>query len=145
MKNKRYLEERDGVEMWTEGEVFTAPGGEIVEVLYETESSTEKKYFVELSGTPACAHGDTVLEAIDDAMDKRGEREPLSEDEKKEYRADNYKFSARLFMKLTRACKSGTRAWLKERGLPADVTMTIAEFRKAGGRQWADALEESIK
>lgn len=138
---------RDGVEMWTEGEVFTAPGGEIVEILYSarTRGEGEKAFFVELPGIPACAHGATVEEAITEARAKRTDLTPLTDAEKAEYRTENYRFSVSLFRRITRACPHGTRAWLKERGLTSTVTMTLAEFRAAGGGQWADTLEQRLR
>jgi predicted RNase H-like HicB family nuclease len=142
LRRKAY---RDGVESWTEGEIFTAPGGEIVEILYDAESGGQKSFFVELPGIPACAHGDGVDEAISAAREKIEGLTPLTPEEKKEYRAENYKFSVSLFRRLTRACPHGTKAWLKERGLTRAATMTIAEFRKAGGGQWANALEKSLQ
>lgn len=142
---KRYPAYRDGIESWTEGEVFTGPGGEVVEVLYDAAVGGEKSYFVELPGIPACAHGETVEEAIDAAREKREDLSPLTDEQKREYRADNFKFSVALFRRITRACPHGTRAWLKERGLKSDVVMTLAEFRAAGGGSWADALEQRLK
>ncbi len=134
---------RDGIELWSEGETFTAPGGEIVEILYDSHG--RKSYFVELPGVPACAHGDSVVEAIDAAREKLGISEPLSNAEKLEYRAEHFRFSVSLFKRLTRACRSGVKAWLDERGLDDTCTMTIREFRDAGGGQWADALERSLQ
>lgn len=136
---------RDGLESWTEGEVFTAPGGEVVEILYTQEKGGKKFYFVELPGKPACAHGDTIEEAIEEAWAKRKENEPLTEEEKKEYGQKNFKFSVPLFKRLTKACSAGVREWLEERGLDSSVKMTIAQFRKAGGGEWADKLEDALK
>ena len=135
---------RDGLDLWTKGEWFTAPGGEIVEVLYTKKTGGEKKFFVELPGLPACAHGDTGEEAIDDARAKQEEGKPLTDEEKEKYRAENYKFTLSLFRRITRACRSGCDEWLKARGLDRKVTMTLSEFRKAGGGVWADKLEELI-
>ena len=142
---KRRPAYRDGVKMWTEGEVFTAPGGEIVEILYTKELGGERKYFAELTGIPACAHGDSIEEAIADARSKREDLTPLTDAERAEYTAENFRFSVSLLRRITRACRSGTQAWLKERGLGSDVTMTIKEFREAGGGQWADELESRLK
>lgn len=141
----RYPAFRDGVEMWTEGDTFTAPGGEIVEVLYEKKTGGEKSYFVELPGIPTCAHGDSVTEAIDAAREKQAESKPLTDEDKEKYRAENFKFSVSLFIRITKACRSGAKAWLKERGLDSSVTMTLKDFRKAGGGQWADELARRIK
>ena len=143
-KTKRVPAFRDGVEMWTEHEVFTGPGGEVVEVLYDQEEGGTKSFFVELVGIPACAHGGTVEEAIDEARAKREDLTPLTDEEKKNYRAENFKFSVSLFRRITRACPHGTRAWLKQRGLKTNVQMTLAEFRAAGGGQWADTLEQRL-
>ena len=143
-KGKRYPAYRDGVEMWTEGVFFTSPGGETVEVLYLAKDGEDKSYFVELSGRPACAHGKTVEEAIDAAREKREGTKPLSDEEKERYKAKNYKFSVSLFRRITGACPHGTREWLSKRGLKATTTMTIEEFRTAGGGQWADTLEKAL-
>ena len=143
-KKIRHVAYRDGVEMWTEGDFFIAPGGEVVEVLYSAKEGGDKSYFVELPGRPACAHGETVEEAIDAAREKRDGARPLSDEEKKQYKADNYRFSVSLFRRITGACPHGTREWLKQRGLTTSTTMTLAEFRTAGGGQWADTLEKAV-
>jgi len=144
--NKLKSEYRDGITLWSAGETFTAPGGEVVEVFYENDDGSGKKtFFVELSGITACAHGDTLIDAIDDAREKRGEIEPLTDDERLEYRAENYRFSVALFRRITRACRSGTKQWLEQRGLKRDVTMTLAEFRDVGGGIWADELEKRLQ
>lgn len=136
---------RDGVDAWTENEVFEGPGGEIIEVLYKERTGGKKLFFVELQGIPACAHGDTIEEAIEDAREKRDGTKPLTEEEKKRYQSDNFKFSVRLFRKLTRACRAGCDDWLSERGLDSSTKMTLREFRKAGGGIWADKLEEVLQ
>jgi len=141
--NTRRPAYRDGIELRTEGEIFTAPGGEIVEILYDSRG--RKSYFVELPGAVACAHGDSVVEAILEAREKLGISEPLSNAEKLEYRAENFRFSVSLFKRLTKACRSGIKTWLDERGLDADVTMTIRQLKDAGGGKWADALERSLQ
>lgn len=133
---------RDGVLLYTKGEVFYS-GDAVIEVLYDKKG--KKMFFAELTGAPASGHGETVEEAIDAAREKRGETEPLTDEQKQEYRAENYRFTVRLFRKLTKACRAGCEAWLAERGLKADVTMTLAEFRKAGGGVWADKLESVLK
>ena len=135
---------RDGVELWTEGDVFTAPGGEVVEVLFASKTGGEKSFFVELPGTPACAHGETVEEAIDSAREKRDGAKPLTDEEKAQYRTENYSFSVALFRRITGACPHGTREWLRQRGLTASATMTLKEFRAAGGGQWADTLADRL-
>jgi hypothetical protein len=136
---------RDGLYSFSKGEVFEAPGGEIVEVLYKEEDDSTRFYFVELPGVVACSHGETIEEAIEDAREKRGEKQTLTEEQKAQYQAENYRFSVRLFRKLTKACRSGCVEWLNERGLDMNTTMTLKEFREAGGGQWADTLEEAIK
>jgi len=134
---------RDGIDLFTKGEVFESPGGEIIEVLY-TENG-EKRFFVELQGEPACAHGVTIEEAIEDAVEKRDGEKPISQEEKEKYKSEDFKFSVRLFRKLTRACRSGCEDWLKERGLDFTAKMTIREFREKGGGFWAEKLEDAIK
>lgn len=134
---------RDGIKMWTKGEVFYGLQEETIEVLYTDDG--EKKFFVELSGIPACAHGDTIEDAILDAKEKRGEFEPLTDEQRKEYSAKNFRFTVSLFRRLTKACRSGIKEWLNQRHLDDSVTMTLKEFREAGGGEWADRLEESLK
>lgn len=144
VKSKRYPAYRDGVAMWTEGEVLTAPDGEIVEILYPEETTDKVCYFVELPGVPACAHGDTLQEAIDAAREKRDGQKPLTEEEKKKYRVENFKFSVALFRRITGACNAGIRSWLKERNLDSSLTMTLKEFKEAGGGEWANKLESKL-
>ena len=142
---KRKPAYRDGLDAWTEGESYTTEHGEIVEVLYRKETGGDKLYFVELPGVPACAHGTTVEQAISDARAKQLESTPLTEKEKKEYSKEDYRFSVSLFKRITGACTTGVDAWLEERSLDSDVTMTLEEFRASGGGQWADTLEEKLR
>lgn len=142
---KRYPAYRDGLESWTEGETFEGPGGEIVEVLYSKEMGGKKLFFVELPGIPACAHGDTLEEAIDEARAERRDLTPLTDEEKKQYSAENFKFNVALFRRITRACRAGVQQWLDERGIDKNVSMTLKEFRSAGGGEWANRLEEALK
>jgi len=141
---KRKIAYRDGIEMWTEGEVFEAPGGEVIEVLYTKQVGGRKVFFAELQGEPACAHGETVEEAIEEALLKRDGSKPLTEEEKKKYSAENFKFSPSLFKRITGACNAGVNAWLEERGLDRSVKMTIQEFKDAGGGAWAKKLESMV-
>jgi len=142
-ENNLYPAYRDGLEMWTRGEVFTAPGGEVIEILYDKDGNS-KTYFAELLGVPGCAHGKTVLEAIEEAKFKR-DGYTLTEDEKKKYSKENYKFSVLLFRRITLACREGIDLWLNERGLDWTVEMTIPELHKAGGGAWARILEEKVR
>jgi hypothetical protein len=140
---KRKAAYRDGIALFTEGEAVEGPNGEIIEILYNKQG--KKSFFVELPGIPACAHGETIEEAIEDAIEKRDGEKPITDEEKQKYQAKDFKFSVRIFRKLTRACRSGVDEWLKQRGLDHSVKMTLEELRQAGGGPWAEKLENAVR
>ena len=104
-----------------------------------------KKYFVELSGIPSCAHGDTIEEAIEEAIEKRDGIKPITDEERKKYSASDFKFNVRIFRRLTKACKTGVNEWLRHKNLDPSVMMTIDEIREVVPSQWVDRLESALK
>lgn len=137
----RYEAYRDGLLLYTEGEVIETLDA-VVEVLYSTKVSHERVYFAEIKNTTFCAHGDSVEEAIEDALFKDGTKK-LTEEDRKKYQDADFQFSVSLFRRLTGACKTGIAEWLKQRDLPATTKMTLSQFEKVGG-EWADNLKEAI-
>lgn len=137
---KRREAYRDGLLFYSESEVFKNKNA-IVEVLYTNDN--KKIYFVEIIGTTLCAHGYTIDEAIENALDKNI-LSSVSKNEKLIYQNPNFKFNVLLFRRLTKACKTGINEWLSQRGLSKDIEMTLAEFEKNGGGYWADLLKKAI-
>lgn len=140
--SKRYEAYRDGVLMYSTGEVIDTPNA-VIEVLYKNKSTDNKTYFAEIKGTTLCAHGDTIEEAIEEALYK-DKNKTLTEADKEKYKNPEYKFSVPTFRRLTGACKTGIDAWLEEKGLDNSIKMTLSEFKRAGGKEWADKLENVI-
>lgn len=133
---------RDGLLLYTEGEVIDHKDA-IIEVLFTEKSGGKTIYFAEIKGNPLCAHGDSIEHAIEEALFKDVTKS-VTPAEKKKYRGASYKFSVALFRRLTGACRTGIDNWLRQKGLDSSVKMTLAQFRKAGGQEWADKLEEAI-
>lgn len=144
MGNKKRIEAfRDGVLHYTEGEIIETPEA-IVEVLFETKTSKEKIYFAEIKETVLCAHGSSIEDAIEEARFKGGIRS-VTETEMKQYREPDYKFSVGVFRRLTGACKVGIDNWLKQKRLPSNIRMTLAEFKAADTSGWASQLERALR
>jgi len=142
---KRYKTYRDGLESWTDGEIIEGPENSTVEILYPNETSVKKIYFIELCGEPGCAHGETIQDAYNEAKNKRDFNKPLTEKEKKKYRAKDFKFNASLFRRITKACRAGINEWLDQKSLDHETEMTLDEIKNAGAKHWAAILEKAIK
>lgn len=89
------------------------------------------RFFVTLAGTFYCAHGNTLVEAIADAIwkdeKKRPSLEAVKEDIRKEGR--DRKITLQEFRILTGACQAGCMAALKRAGLNGSP-MIAADIKK---------------
>jgi hypothetical protein len=79
----------------------------------------KKRFFVTISGTPYCAHGSTLSQAISDALWKDESKRPSLEELKQEIQAKGvaHKITLSEFRVLTGACAEGCRIALERAGL----------------------------
>ena len=103
------------------------------------------RFFVTLAGSPYCAHGSTLAEAIADAIWKDPKKRPSLEAVKESIRNDgkDRKITLQEFRLLTGACQAGCYAALKQAGLRPDP-MRARDIKKhfpEWGRKLLDILE----
>lgn len=135
---------RDGLEEKVDGppRVSLTREGHVVES-YAIKG--KERFFVTLVGSHYCAHGDTIAEAIGDAIWKDEKRRPTLQAVKDEIRKDGRgrKITLQEFRTLTGACQAGCRAALREKGLDTSP-LTADEIYKHfpdWGRKLLQVLE----
>jgi hypothetical protein len=96
--------------------VSTTQEGHVVET-YLVEGKS--RFFVTLAGLPYCAHGDSIAEAIADALWKDEKRRPSMEAVKESILINgrSHKITLQEFRLLTGACSVGCKVALKNAGL----------------------------
>lgn len=113
-----YLIFRDGLEENSSclPTVSKTREGHVVES-YSVDNSP--RFFVTLAGLHYCAHGNTLAEAIADAIWKDEKQRPALETLKEEINKDgrDRKISLQEFRVLTGACSAGCKISLKNAGL----------------------------
>src|SRR5512135_815989 len=135
---------RDGVEEEIDSKprVTMTREGHVVEV-YSVKGET--KYFVTLAGTHYCAHGNTLAEAISDAIWKAETKRPSLESLKKEIQdaGRDRKISLMEFRILTGACAEGCRIALKREKLDGSpmTTNDIEHYFPEWGEKLKHILE----
>jgi hypothetical protein len=130
---------RDGLEELIDAppKVSTNRDGNVIE---SYTVNGKKRYFVELYGTPYCAHGETIAEATAAALWKDPAKRPSAEKLKAKINKDpKYKLNVHEFRILTGACLDGCRVALEREGLSMSVKMTPKEVEKRFG-EWGNRL-----
>jgi hypothetical protein len=99
----------------------------------------KKKFFVTLYNLPFCAHGETLEQAISDAIWKDDKRRPSMESLKSEIQLEgkDRKITLNEFRLLTGACSEGCRIALRKAGLdgsPMKASEIVKEFPEWGNR-----------
>lgn len=139
MKSRKFY--RDGLEELITGpiRVSKTSDGHVVES-YRL-STGERRYFATLAGTHWCAHGNTVAEAVADAIFKDPERRPSLEALVQEINKDGKKRKITLseFRILTGACLVGCHEALKQAGRDGSP-MTAKDIRDVVSREWGNKL-----
>ena len=109
---------RDGLEELAEGASLVSTTREGHKVESYKVNGTDR-FFVTLAGGPYCAHGNTLAEAIADALWKDEKRRPSLETVKEDIRKEgkSRKITLQEFRILTGACQTGCRIALKQAGL----------------------------
>jgi hypothetical protein len=134
---------RDGLEENADSapKISTTVDGHIVE---SYTVNKEPRFFVTLSGSHYCAHGDTLADAISDAIWKDDKRRPSLEALKAEIQKAGIdrKISLPEFRLLTGACAVGCRVALKEAELDGSPMSTkeILKYFPDWGRKLSSIL-----
>lgn len=104
-----------------------------------------ERFFVTLVGSHYCAHGNTLAEAIADAIWKDEKKRPSLEAVKESIRDDgkNRKISLQEFRILTGACQVGCQVALKQAGL--DGSPMCATDIKKHFPDWGAKLLEILE
>ena len=137
---------RDGLEQIVDDgskiTVSTTPDGHVIE---SWVSKGKRVFFANLRDSVYCAHGDSIAQAIGDAIWKDPSRRPSMESLVEEIRPaiKTRKINVREFQLLTGACESGCRSFLEDKGMSLSVEMTLDEFMPIGG-EWAQKLKSVI-
>lgn len=131
---------RDGIFETLDGpvEISYTREGHLVE---SYKSGGQQRHFVTLVGTHWCAHGDTVADAIADALWKDPKNRPSLESLRDDIVAAGKERLITLneFRVLTGACMAGCRAALREKGLKAEA-MTAFDVRDKVNQEWGNKL-----
>lgn len=135
---------RDGLEENAEGPplVSATREGHRVES-YRVKGA--ERFFVTLVGSHYCAHGDTLAEAIADAIWKDEKKRPSLEAVKESIRNDgkDRKITLQEFRALTGACQAGCWVALKNAGL--DGSPMRARDIKKHFPDWGTKLLEILE
>lgn len=132
---------RDGLEEKIIGKIVTTKtsDGHIVES-YRLANGN-RRFFVTLSGTHWCAHGDTIANAVADAIwkdpTKRPSMEMLVASIKKE--GQSRKITLNEFRVLTGACLTGCRSAIAQAGVD-ESALTAKEIRDRVSFEWGNKL-----
>lgn len=104
------------------------------------------RFFVTLAGSHWCAHGDTVADAVSDAIFKDPERRPSLDSLVQTIRSAGRKRKITLseFRMLTGACLVGCKEALKRAGRDGSP-MTAEEIREVVSADWGNKLIRVLK
>ena len=133
---------RDGLEIKNDSDfgirVARTRDGHIVETF---KVNGVKKHFVTLKDSVYCAHGDTVADAVADALWKDPARRPSAEALAEEIRkaGKTRKITLREFRLLTGACSEGCRIAMA-RARITEKSMTAFGIRDNISNEWGNKL-----
>lgn len=104
-------------------------------------SNGKRRFFATLSGTHWCAHGDTVADAVADALFKDPKQRPSINSLVQSINADGKKRKITLseFRVLTGACLVGCKTALDRAGRDGSP-MTAIDIRDVVSRDWGNKL-----
>lgn len=132
---------RDGLEEKIIGpiKVKVTSDGHVVESYHLSDG--KRRFFATLFGTHFCAHGDSIAQAVADAIWKDPERRPDMESLKLEINniGKNRRITLNEFRLLTGACLTGCRAALSSAGKD-ESPLTAKEIRDTISREWGNKL-----
>jgi pyridoxal/pyridoxine/pyridoxamine kinase len=137
-KRKLY---RDGLEETIVGSILVkvTSDGHTIEC-YKTMDG-RRRYFVTLSGSHFCAHGDTIAQAVADALWKDPTKRPSMNVLIQEIKSvgESRKITLNEFRLLTGACLTGCREALRNAGRD-ESPMTAFEIRDLVSKEWGNKL-----
>lgn len=132
---------RDGLEEDITGmvRVSVTSDGHVVES-YKLANG-KRRFFATLYGTHWCAHGDTIADAVTDAMFKDPAQRPSIDSLVKTIKAAgrSRKITLSEFRILTGACMAGCKTALERAGRDSSP-MTAADIRDVVSRDWGTKL-----
>ena len=138
MANKIY---RDGLDEVISGRIktLTTPEGHTVETY--TLASGKKRFFVTLVGSHWCAHGDTIADAVADAIWKDPARRPSMQSLVDSIKKDgsDRKITLNEFRVITGACLVGCKQALLKAGRD-ETPITAYEIRDFVSVDWGNKL-----
>lgn len=104
-------------------------------------SNGKRRYFATLYGTHWCAHGDTIADAVTDAIFKDPVQRPSIDSLVQSIKAVGKarKITLSEFRILTGACLAGCKTALERAGRDASP-MTAADIRDVISRDWGNKL-----
>jgi hypothetical protein len=118
--------------------VHTTSDGHVVESY--NLANGKKRFFATLAGTHWCAHGDSIANAVADALWKDPWRRPSMRALVESVKGDKkHKFTLNEFRFLTGACLTGCRSALAQAGRD-DSPMTAFDIRDIVSREWGNKL-----
>lgn len=137
---------RDGVEHGLD--VGSTPSVKITRdghVIESWMSGGKRVYFANLKDSVYCAHGDTIAQAVGDAIFKDPAKRPSIDALIAEIKpvVKTRKITVQEFIILTGACLTGCRDFLNNKGLSQTVSMTLDDFMPIGG-EWATRLKKVL-
>jgi len=137
---------RDNIEEKIIGKikVSTTSDGHVIERY--TLANGKKRYFATLAGTHWCAHGDTIADAISDAIWKDPSKRPSAKQLVKDIRdaGPKRKITLNEFRIITGACKAGCEAALAKAGRD-HTPLTAIEIRDIVSKEWGNKLIEILE
>lgn len=133
---------RDGIEEKIKGDVKVSHTVEGHNVESYTLENGKKRFFVTLSNSFLCAHGNTVAEAVADALWKDEKNRPSLEKLRNEIIAAgrDREITMNEFRTLTGACLTGAREALRQAGLEEVTSMTAFQIRSKVSQSWGQKL-----
>lgn len=131
---------RDGLEETIMGPIKVSKTSDGHTIERYMLANGKKRFFATLAGTHWCAHGDTIANAVADALWKDPERRPDMQTLKESVKGNlKHKFTLNEFRLLTGACLVGCRSALAQVGRD-DSPMTAFDIRDVVSREWGNKL-----
>ena len=131
---------RDGLEEKITGPIKVSHTSDGHTVERYKLSDGKRRFFVTLAGSHWSAHGDTIANAVADALWKDPSRRPSMQSLVESVKNDRtHKFTLNEFRLLTGACLTGCRSALDQVGRD-ESPMTATEIRDVVSFEWGNKL-----
>jgi hypothetical protein len=131
---------RDGLEEKISGPIRVSVTSDGHTVESYKLSNGSRRFFATLAGSYWCAHGDTIANAVADAIWKDPARRPSMQALVESIKGDRtHKFTLNEFRLLTGACLTGCRSALSQIGRD-ESPMKAEEIRDVVSFEWGNKL-----